>query len=105
MKYLSVKSIGLCVLALLSIVLTMKVRKDRRAQRYLVNCKAVAPGMTVKQAERIMGDNDGSDHLTRLGALEYISPSFARTGTIIYFNPEADLVTEVICGDQKWSGF
>jgi hypothetical protein len=99
------KYIGFSLLAVLMIVIAIKVSKNSRAQHYLVNCKRVEPGMTVKQAERIMGDEDGSDHSVGKGELQYITPSFARTGTIIYFNPEADLVTEVICGDQKWSGF
>lgn len=97
--------VGLCLLAMLVIVTIIKVRKDNRAQSYLVNCKKVEAGMTVKQAEKIMGDEDGSDHAVDNGELQYITPSFARTGTTIYFNPEAGIVTEVICGDQKWSGF
>lgn len=89
---------------ILGIFIALKVQKDRRAQRYLVNCKRVEPGMTFRQAEKIMGDDEGSDHTTARGELQYITPSFARTGTTIYFNPETEIVTEIICGDQKWSG-
>jgi hypothetical protein len=99
------KYIGFCLLGVLIIAIALEINKNSRAQQYLVNCKRVEPGMTVKQAEKIMGDEDGSDHSVGKGELQYITPPFARTGTTIYFNPEADLVTEVICSDQKWSGF
>jgi hypothetical protein len=77
------KYIGFCLLAVLVIAIAVKVSKDNRAQQYLVNCKRVEPGMTVKQAEKIMGDEDGSDHFVSKGELQYITPSFARTGTTI----------------------
>jgi hypothetical protein len=62
--------------------------------------------MTLEQAERIMGDEDGADHhLNDMGAIEYISPSFARTETMIILSSETNTVIEVICGDQVWKGF
>lgn len=98
------KYIGFGLLTVLVIFIVIEVNKNDRAQQDLVNCKRVEPGMTVEQAERIMGDEDGSNHSVGNGKLQYIIPSFARTGTTIYFNSETSLVTEVICGDQKWSG-
>ncbi len=87
------------------LLIGFRIIQDAKAVQYLKNCQEVEPGMTVAQAELIMGDQDGANHRVTDNALKYATPMFARTGTVIYFDPQSKTVTEVICGDTKWSGY
>src|SRR5215203_5632176 len=84
-------------------------KQNSTAKTYLRNCENVKVGMSVEQAKSIMGDLDYNhkyrseiwtvfnQDTAKVYYLDYPSAFGASTGTEIYFEPNTQIVTKVIC--------
>ena len=88
------------------------VKYESDAVEYLHNCEEVKIGMTLKEAKKIMGDLQHwkiknkstiwtyiNDRPEKTYYLTYPAVFAASTGTEIYFDPDTQIVTKVICGE------
>ena len=87
-------------------------KRQSDASQYLKNCEKVKLGMTLKEAKEIMGDYEYykrknksqiwtyfNQDTVKIYYLTYPTVFAASTGTEIYFDPETQLVTSVVCGE------
>lgn len=87
-------------------------KQNNVGKSYLKNCANVKVGMTLEQAKEVMGDLDYYNHkyrseiwtvfdknTSKVYYLSYPAVIGASTGTEIYFDPNTQIVTKVVCGE------
>ncbi|MEJ8801369.1 hypothetical protein [Pontibacter sp. H249] len=107
----------LYIFAFIGFIATVKtiydfLKEQNDASQYLSMCGSVKVGMTLEEAKKVMGDyeyyrmRNRSEIWTSFNNskektyyLTYPSVFLASTGTEIYFDPETQLVTKVVCGE------
>jgi hypothetical protein len=107
----------LYIFAVIGIIATIWVIYDflkaqNDASKYLSRCDNVRVGMTLEEAKKVMGDyeyyrrRNRSEIWTSFNNSEektyyltYPVVLLASTGTEIYFDPDTQLVTKVVCGE------
>ncbi len=88
------------------------IKVEHYAADYLKNCESVREGMTLLEAQKIMGDIQVNEEnckskvwtyqigdTDRVYYLTYPTKFGASTGTEIYFDPNSLIVTKVVCGE------
>ena len=112
MKKLIIYSLAIIGAFSIGKVLYDITKRQMDASDYLKKCEEVKVGMTLEQAKKIMGDYDYTNRKFRseiwtffnndslkVYYLTYPTIFAASTGTEIYFDPNTQLVTKIVCGE------
>ncbi|MCP2045055.1 hypothetical protein [Pontibacter sp. HSC-36F09] len=105
------------IFAFIGLIATVKViydfiKEQSEASQYLSVCENVKVGMTLEEAKKVMGDYEYyrrrnrseiwtsfNNSTEKTYYLTYPAVFLASTGTEIYFDPDTQLVTKVVCGE------